>query len=204
MASHLSGEGEARRARGHQPSGSPSAPAGMTRRQAQFLAFILRYTRQRGIAPSYEEIASHFGISSPSVNGMVKTLERKGFISRIARAARTLRVEAPPEGLPDIDFGRPAQRRGAAAASAPLASAAVSAAIAILDAVMPRLVEQGATVEEISQVVIESSQRVGNELVRAGLSPDEALAAGRQIAAEATRWQPGGRGVSVRRRSWGR
>ena len=197
MASHLSGDGETPRARGR-------TPAGMTRRQAQVLSFILRYSRQRGIAPSFEEIASHFGISSPSVNGMIKTLERKGFISRVAGAARTLRVEVPPEGLPDIDFGGPAPRRVTAAQSAPPASAAVSAAIAILDTVIPRLVEHGATAEEVSQVVLESIQRVRKHLVRARLPPDEALAAARQVAAAATRWHPAGRGVSVRRSSWRR
>ena len=204
MAPHLSEEGEGPLARGRPSAGPASAPAGMTRRQAQFLAFILRYTRRRGIAPSFEEMASHFGISSPSVHGMIKTLERKGFISRVAGAARTLRVEVPPEVLPDIDFGQPAPRGGAATRSAPPASAAVSAAIAILDAVMPRLVEHGTTVEEVAQVVLESSERIREDLVRAGLPPDEALAAARQVAAETPRWLPGGRGVSVRRRSWGR
>ncbi len=69
---------------------------------------------------------------------------------------------------------------------------------------MPRLVEYGTTVEEVAQVVLESSERIREDLVRAGLPPDEALAAARQVAAETPRWLPGGQGVSVRRRSWGR
>lgn len=56
MASHLSGEGEARRARGRQPSGSPSTPAGMTRRQALFLAFILRKGFISRVAGTREDI----------------------------------------------------------------------------------------------------------------------------------------------------
>jgi hypothetical protein len=42
----------------------------ITKRQGEFLAFILRYAQKCGIAPSYEDMATHFGISSPSVNGV--------------------------------------------------------------------------------------------------------------------------------------
>ena len=76
----------------------------ITDRQGQFLAFILRYTERRGIAPSFDEVAAHFGITSPSVNGMIKTLEHKGFITRIPGAARTLRVGVSAHSLPSINF----------------------------------------------------------------------------------------------------
>ena len=83
----------------------------ITKRQGEFLAFILRYTQKHGIALSYEDMATHFGISSPSVNGMMKTLERHGFISRVPGAARTVRVEVRPEDLPEGDFAPPTRRR---------------------------------------------------------------------------------------------
>ena len=79
--------------------------AKITQRQGQFLSFILRFTERYGVSPSFDELAAYFGITSPSVNGMIKTLERNGFISRIPGAARTLRVEVPANLLPNIDFG---------------------------------------------------------------------------------------------------
>jgi len=186
--------------------GATSSPSSITRRQGEFLSFILRYTQKNGIAPSYEDMATHFGISSPSVNGMMKTLERNGFISRVPGAARTVRVEVRPEDLPEGDFAPPVRRRKGAqdrqhAAAAPVA---VSAAIAVLDTVMPWLLDAGVTDHDAIQIVIKAAERVKETLERAGVPPDEALAAARQVAAEAPRWRPGGRGASVPHRTWQR
>jgi SOS-response transcriptional repressor LexA len=76
-----------------------------TVKQREYLLFIKSFTDRWGIPPSFEEIARHFGTSSPSVNGMVKTLEAKGFIARIPGAARTLRVTLPSEILADTSVG---------------------------------------------------------------------------------------------------
>lgn len=182
---------------------STSTPA-ITKRQGEFLAFILRYTQKRGIAPSYDDMATHFGISTPSVNGMMKTLERNGFISRVPGAARTVRVEVRPEDLPAGDFAPPARRRstGPAQEHAALSPVAVSAAIAVLDTVMPRLLEAGVTDDDAIKLVIDAAERVRQALERAGVPQADALAAARQVAAEAPRWRPAGRGVSIQRRSW--
>lgn len=45
-----------------------------TVRQGEYLAFMHRFTLRHGVAPSFDEIAAHFGTSPPSVNGMIKTL----------------------------------------------------------------------------------------------------------------------------------
>lgn len=175
----------------------------ITCRQGQFLAFIRRYTERHGISPSFDEMAVHFGISSPSVNGMIKTLERKGLISRVPGAARTLRVQVPADLLPAIDFGRATHRKAAKPAHESSASdIAVLAAIAVLDAVIPVILTHGATGDEVSGAVLESAERVRQSLIRGGISSEEGLAVGRQIAAEASRWQPNGRGLDVRRRVW--
>lgn len=84
-----------------------------TSRQGEYLAFIHRYTLRNGIVPSFDEIAAHFGTTSPSVNGMIKTLERRGLLSRIPGAARSLRVLVPESLLPTATTaparpGRPA------------------------------------------------------------------------------------------------
>jgi DNA-binding MarR family transcriptional regulator len=49
------------------------------------------------VPPSFEEIGRHFGTRAPSVNSMVKTLEARGFLTRVPGQARTLRVLVPEE-----------------------------------------------------------------------------------------------------------
>lgn len=53
-----------------------------TLRQREYLDFIRRYMARFGIAPAETDIQRHFLVSAPSVNQMVKTLERRGFITR--------------------------------------------------------------------------------------------------------------------------
>ena len=184
--------------------------ARFTPRQGEFLAFIQRFTERHGVAPSFGEIAAHFGTSSPSVNGMIKTLERRGLLNRVPGAARTLRVEVPAELLPDIGFGRPPRRAYQTRKADPprprasSSSVAVTAAIAVLDALMHRLLERGASAIDVNRAVIEAAKGVARALVAAGVPDDESDAAARRVVAEAARWQPDGRGVIVPRRGWTR
>lgn len=69
-----------------------------TPRQAEYIRFIANFTDRWGYPPSFDEIGRHFRVTPPSVNNMVKTLERKGFLARIPGAARSLRVLVPLEG----------------------------------------------------------------------------------------------------------
>jgi len=62
--------------------GSRGAGAGPTRRQKEYLEFIKRYMHRFGAAPAETDIQRHFLVSAPSVNQMIRTLERRGFISR--------------------------------------------------------------------------------------------------------------------------
>ncbi len=66
-----------------------------TARQSEYLAFIRAFVERYGVAPSFSEIARHFMTSTPSVNGMIKTLEARGFLQRVPGQARTLRVVVP-------------------------------------------------------------------------------------------------------------
>jgi hypothetical protein len=69
-----------RRAGGRDRSArSADAP---TRRQREYLDFIRRYMARYGVSPAETDIADHFMVSGPSVNAMVRTLERRGFIAR--------------------------------------------------------------------------------------------------------------------------
>jgi repressor LexA len=62
----------------------PSARSGPqpTRRQGEYLEFIKKYMLRFGVAPAESDIQRHFLVSAPSVNQMVRTLERRGLITR--------------------------------------------------------------------------------------------------------------------------
>lgn len=168
-------------------------PAIFTVRQGEYLAFIHSYTTKVGVPPSFEDIARHFGTAPPNVNGMIKTLERRGLLSRTPGVARSLRVLVPAEVLPGSDFG--ARARGArapvvaAGASSPSAvDAAVAAALAVLEVVMPRL-QSDARRTSGARVVIEVAGAVHEALVRLGLEEGPAAAVSRRVAADSARWE---------------
>jgi SOS-response transcriptional repressor LexA len=173
-----------------------------TPRQGLFLAFIHAFVQRRGIAPSFEEIASHFGISSPSVNGMVKTLERNGLLSRVPGMARSLRVLVPAVQLPGGDFGAsPAQRppspkRGASTLGASASDGATAAAIAVLDVLMPQLKA------EERQVLVLNAARAVQVALEPLVGHVTSTAVGTTVSAEAARWSADGRGTVVRKRQW--
>jgi hypothetical protein len=58
------------------------ARSGPTRRQQEYLEFIQRYIHRFGYSPAETDIERHFLVSAPSVNTMIRTLERRGFIER--------------------------------------------------------------------------------------------------------------------------
>lgn len=65
----------------------------LTARQSQTLEFLRRFTAEHGFAPTYREIATGMGIKHiNSVRNLLRTLERKGAISQVPRAARGLRL----------------------------------------------------------------------------------------------------------------
>ncbi len=63
----------------------------LTDRQRGVLDFIQSEQREKGVTPSTREIQNHFGFASQtSVMQYIATLERKGFLNRCARKARSL------------------------------------------------------------------------------------------------------------------
>src|SRR5260370_16293325 len=119
--------------------------AEFTARQGQCFAFMQGCRVKHGYAPSFEQIGAHFGITAPSVNTMIKTLERRGLLSRLPGVARSLRVLVPAAVLPSTEFGAraPAGKLRGGKISAPAsgtADVARAVAIAVLETVMPRLV----------------------------------------------------------------
>jgi Mn-dependent DtxR family transcriptional regulator len=74
--------------------------APFTAKQGQYLAFIYAYTRVLGRPPAEADIQRYFAVTSPTVHQMVLTLERGGWIHRIPRATRSIKVLVDPELLP--------------------------------------------------------------------------------------------------------
>jgi len=65
----------------------------LTPRQQQVVEFIVAYSKERGRAPSYREIAAHLGVASVhTVHCHVTSIERKGRIRREPYEARNLVV----------------------------------------------------------------------------------------------------------------
>ena len=77
--------------------------ASYTARQGQYLAFIFYYTKLSGIPPAQSDIQRYFGVSGPTVNAMLKTLEKADFISRVARQPRSIKLLLRREKLPDLE-----------------------------------------------------------------------------------------------------
>jgi Mn-dependent DtxR family transcriptional regulator len=77
--------------------------ADYTPRQGQFLAFIYYYTKLNGLPPAEADMERYFRVSPPSVHEMVKTLERRDYISREPGRPRSIRILLPRGELPDLD-----------------------------------------------------------------------------------------------------
>jgi Plasmid pRiA4b ORF-3-like protein/LexA DNA binding domain len=74
--------------------------ADMTPTQGRYLAYIHAYTKGFGLPPAESEIAEAIGVSPPSVNQMMKTLEKKGLIRRQPRVPRSIEILIAPEAIP--------------------------------------------------------------------------------------------------------
>ncbi len=74
--------------------------ADFTPTQGRYLAFIHAYTSLHGCPPAESEIAAAMCVSPPSVNQMVKMLEKKGLILRQPGQPRSIRVRIPEDEIP--------------------------------------------------------------------------------------------------------
>ncbi len=74
--------------------------ANFTPTQGRYLAFIQAYTALHGYPPAESDIAAALCVSPPSVNQMVKMLEKKGLILRHPGQARSLEILIPEDEIP--------------------------------------------------------------------------------------------------------
>ena len=73
-----------------------------TEKQGQYLAFIDAYMRMHGKAPAETDLQRFFGTAPPTIHQMILKLEEKGFISRVPRQARSIKLLLDPEELPRL------------------------------------------------------------------------------------------------------
>jgi DNA-binding MarR family transcriptional regulator len=70
--------------------------------QGQYLAFIYTYTLIHRQAPAEADIQNFFCVTPPTVHSMILGLEKRGFLSRVPRQARSLAVLVHPDELPRL------------------------------------------------------------------------------------------------------
>src|ERR1700756_4734526 len=83
--------------------------ADFTPTQGRYLAFIHAYIGRHGYPPAESEIAAALCVSPPSVNQMVKMLEKRGLIQREPEQPRSIQVRVPEEEIPPWTGRRPAR-----------------------------------------------------------------------------------------------
>ena len=64
----------------------------LTPRQLEVLLFIRRFTEARGYSPTLEEIAANFSVSTVTILGHVRELERKRVLRRTKHEARSIEL----------------------------------------------------------------------------------------------------------------
>jgi repressor LexA len=107
----------------------------LTRRQKQILDFLQNYIRTHGLAPSFEEIADHFGFASlATVHEHLTNLERQGRIRRAHNLSRGIEVTPLPgqTGATEIPL------LGLVAAGEPIEALTQSETIAVPNGLLPK------------------------------------------------------------------
>ena len=86
--------------------------ADFTPTQGRYLAFIHAYTNLHGYPPAETEIAAAMCVSPPSVNQMVKVLEKRGLIDRQPGQPRSIQVRIPDDEIPPWNSRKQAKSPG--------------------------------------------------------------------------------------------
>lgn len=77
----------------------------LTKRQKQVLDYVSEYISDHGYAPSFEEIAQHFGYTSlATVHEHLSNLERKGYIRKSYNESRSIELVGHDTGTPVVEL----------------------------------------------------------------------------------------------------
>ena len=100
----------------------------LTKRQKEILDHIDGFIGERGYAPSFEEIAHHFGYSSlATVHEHLSNLERKGYIRKSYNESRSIELVKAEEGPHAVEL----PLLGAVAAGLPIEAVSQSETLAV-------------------------------------------------------------------------
>ena len=95
---------------------------GITDRQKEILTFISNYTEQNSYPPTVRDISEHFDISLRAVQDLIAALQKKGFLEKSQKRARSLRVISDTHDKePELYVGK-VPLLGSVAAGKPLLS----------------------------------------------------------------------------------
>ena len=75
----------------------------LTRKQAQYLAFIAAYTKLNRRAPAEADFQAYFRVTPPTVHRMIVELHNKGAISKQPGVARSIQLQVDPDALPPLE-----------------------------------------------------------------------------------------------------
>lgn len=73
-----------------------------TPKEGEYLAFIYYYNKLHGKTPAQHEFQTYFKVTPPTVHSMILKLEKKGFISRTPKKARSIRLLLTRNEIPDL------------------------------------------------------------------------------------------------------
>ena len=77
----------------------------LTKRQKEILDYIGAFIDEQGYAPSFEEIAEHFGYSSlATVHEHLSNLERKGYIRKSYNESRSVELVSRETASPAVEL----------------------------------------------------------------------------------------------------
>lgn len=65
-------------------------PRGLTKRQAEALAFLKDFQSEHGVAPTYAEAASALGISRTAAFNRIHQLKKRGHIQMLSHQCRSI------------------------------------------------------------------------------------------------------------------
>ena len=132
--------------------------AEFTPTQGRYLAFIHAYIGLHGYPPAESDIAKALCVSPPSVNQMVKTLEKKGLVLRQPGQPRALQILIPEDEIPAWNrrnqaktSERPKKQRGRAATKS--AAAAPANLYVMLVFLRGGNISETFTYKEVSRVI---------------------------------------------------
>ncbi len=85
--------------------------ADFTHTQGRYLAFIHAYTSLHGCPPAESEIAAAMCVSPPSVNQMMRSLEKKGLVLRQPGQPRAIQILVAEDEIPPWGNRKPTRSR---------------------------------------------------------------------------------------------